>query len=41
MSTSILASPYAAAFGTCILVYFVIFPVITYFRDVKGQWPSL
>lgn len=37
MSTSFLASPYAAAFGACVFLYFIVLPVVTYFRDVNGQ----
>jgi len=37
MSISILASPYAAAFGACVFFYFIVFPVVNYFRDVNGQ----
>jgi hypothetical protein len=37
MLTSILASPYAAAFGACVLLCLTVFPVVTYFRDVNGQ----
>ncbi|KAJ8114787.1 hypothetical protein OPT61_g3413 [Boeremia exigua] len=36
MSTSILSSPYAAALGACVVLYFFVYPVIVYFRDVNG-----
>lgn len=41
MSTSILSSPYAAALGACVFIYFVVYPVVVYFRDVNGQYFTL
>ncbi|KAF2014873.1 cytochrome P450 monooxygenase [Aaosphaeria arxii CBS 175.79] len=37
------STPYAAALGACLLVYFVVFPVIVYFRDAKGlrRYPNM
>lgn len=36
MSTAALSIPYAAALGACAFLYFVVYPVIEYFRDVNG-----
>lgn len=41
MSLSIIPSPYAAALGACVFLYFVVYPVAVYFRDVKGQYFSI
>jgi hypothetical protein len=38
MSTAILSIPYAAALGAAVFVYFVLYPVIVYFRDVNGAF---
>lgn len=38
MPISILTSPYAAALGACLFLYFVVYPVVVYFRDVNGWW---
>ncbi|KAI4659648.1 uncharacterized protein J4E79_006183 [Alternaria viburni] len=35
MSTAVISIPYAAALGACALFYFVIYPVVVYFRDVN------
>jgi len=37
MSTAVISIPYAAALGACALFYFVIYPVVVYFRDVNGM----
>lgn len=37
MSTFGLSIPYAAALGLFALIYFVIYPVFVYFRDVNGK----
>jgi hypothetical protein len=37
MPTSLPSMPYAAALVVCAFVYFVAYPVIVYFRDVKGE----
>ena len=37
MSTAALSIPYAAALGACAFLYFVVYPVIEYFRDVNGM----
>jgi hypothetical protein len=36
-TTLILTSPYAVALGACVLLYFVVYPAIVYFRDTNGQ----
>ncbi|KAF1929764.1 benzoate 4-monooxygenase cytochrome P450 [Didymella exigua CBS 183.55] len=41
MSTPIFSSPYAAAFGAGVFLYFVVYPVVTYFRDLNDQWTFL
>jgi hypothetical protein len=41
MSTSVTSLPYAIAFGTCVFLYFVVYPVIVYFRDVNGTFDEL
>lgn len=35
--------PYAAAFGACLFLYFVVYPVVVYFRDAKGlrRYPNM
>jgi hypothetical protein len=37
MTTILLSIPYAAALGVCVLLYFVVYPVVVYFRDVNGE----
>ena len=29
--------PYAVLLGTCCILYFVVYPVVVYFRDAKGE----
>ena len=43
MSTPILSAPYAAAFGACLFLYFVVYPVVVYFRDKNGlrRYPNM
>lgn len=36
MSISLATIPYAAALGAFVLLYFVVYPVFVYFRDVNG-----
>lgn len=37
MSTAVFSIPYAAALGACAFLYFIVYPVIVYFRDVNGM----
>lgn len=39
MSTSLLSSPYAVGLGAFVFLYFIVYPVVVYFRDLNGQWP--
>lgn len=32
--------PYAAALAVCGFLYFVVYPVVEYYRDPKGQWTT-
>ncbi|KAJ4344679.1 uncharacterized protein N0V89_012423 [Didymosphaeria variabile] len=43
MSTAMTSLPYAVAFGTCVFLYFVVYPVVVYFRDVNGlrRYPNM
>ncbi|KAF2031748.1 cytochrome P450 monooxygenase [Setomelanomma holmii] len=43
MSATILSLPYAAALGASALLYFVICPIVVYFRDVNGlrRYPNM
>jgi hypothetical protein len=36
MSTMVFSVPYAVTLGVCVFLYFVIYPVVVYFRDVNG-----
>jgi hypothetical protein len=29
--------PYAAVLGLCTFFYFAVYPIVVYFRDVKGE----
>jgi len=41
MSITFLSLPYAAILGLCALLYFVVYPVVVYFRDVNGKFDTL
>ncbi|KAG9196524.1 benzoate 4-monooxygenase [Alternaria panax] len=43
MSAAVLSIPYAAALGACAFLYFVVYPVVVYFRDTNGlrRYPSM
>jgi|HubBroStandDraft_5_1064220.scaffolds.fasta_scaffold1558052_1 hypothetical protein len=30
-------APYAALFGVSIFVYFIVYPIVVYYRDAKGM----
>jgi hypothetical protein len=37
MASVVVSVPYAAALGACMVLYFVVYPVVIYFRDVNGE----
>lgn len=43
MPIAVVSVPYAAALGFCFLLYFVVYPIIGYFRDVNGlrRYPNM
>ena len=37
MAFSLPSAPYAAALALCFFLYFIVYPVVVYFRDPKGE----
>ena len=35
-----LTAPYALAAGACLFLYFIVYPIVVYFKDVKGKSKS-
>lgn len=38
MTLAIVSLPYAAALGACFFAYFVVYPLVVYFRDANGEY---